>query len=240
MWASLRPHPFTVCKTFKAVCQPPKTGNGSLLHAVYTTTGSRKYHRAAGSPFDRGTTLWTPSSSILSRIGRGCFRPLDVGRGLRLIQTSTPTRSQIKDSEQERPIRSSTTQQGQDEQPSTSASDSMAQQAGKSGSKEVSEKLVSIPNALTLSRIIAVPFLGHLILIDQLPTALVLLFVAGCTDLLDGWLARRWNSYTVFGSIADPAADKLLMTVMVATLGWKGLMPGELHRMIRAWHRTAC
>lgn len=99
---------------------------------------------------------------------------------------------------------------------------------------------MSIPNALTLSRIIAVPFLGHLILVDQLPTALVLLFVAGCTDLLDGWLARRWNSYTVFGSIADPAADKLLMTVMVATLGWKGLMPGESHRMIRAWHRTAC
>ncbi|CAO1625900.1 unnamed protein product [Parajaminaea phylloscopi] len=95
-----------------------------------------------------------------------------------------------------------------------------------------SEKLLNLPNLLTASRILSVPFLGHLILTEQLPAALALLFVAGCTDLLDGYLARKWNAYTVFGSIADPAADKLLMTVMVATLGWKGLMPGSLASLI--------
>lgn len=90
-----------------------------------------------------------------------------------------------------------------------------------------SEKLFNLPNILTASRILSVPFLGHLILTERLPVALALLFVAGCTDLLDGHLARRWQAYTIFGSVADPAADKLLMTVMVASLGWKGLLPGK-------------
>ncbi|PWN21078.1 hypothetical protein BCV69DRAFT_238560, partial [Microstroma glucosiphilum] len=96
------------------------------------------------------------------------------------------------------------------------------------------EEIVNLPNLLTLSRILSVPFLGHLILTDRLLEATALLFVAGCTDLIDGWLARKWNAYTVFGSIADPAADKLLMTVMVATLGWKGLLPPSLAVLILA------
>lgn len=99
-------------------------------------------------------------------------------------------------------------------------------------SKELSEEILNLPNVLTLSRILSVPVLGYLILHDRLPEALVLLFVAGFTDILDGWLARKRNSYTVFGSIADPAADKLLMTVMVATLGWKNLLPTPLAALI--------
>ncbi len=71
------------------------------------------------------------------------------------------------------------------------------------------------------------PFLGYFVLNGQMYTAATLLFFSGLTDVLDGWLARKYNSYTVFGSIADPAADKGVMTVMVVCLAIKGLLPSE-------------
>lgn len=74
-------------------------------------------------------------------------------------------------------------------------------------------------------RLATTPLLGYLILQDEMHYALSLLAVSGFTDLLDGWLARRMKSATVFGSIADPAADKALMTVMVAALAVRGLIP---------------
>lgn len=46
---------------------------------------------------------------------------------------------------------------------------------------------------------------------------------------LDGWIARRWKVKSVLGSILDPAADKALMTTLVATLAWAGLLPREIH-----------
>jgi cardiolipin synthase len=42
---------------------------------------------------------------------------------------------------------------------------------------------------------------------------------------LDGYLARKWNQKSVLGSILDPAADKALMTTLVATLAWSELLP---------------
>lgn len=95
-------------------------------------------------------------------------------------------------------------------------------------SSERSEELLNLPNILTASRIASTPFLGYLIITDRLAAAVGLLFAAAVTDLLDGWLARKWNKFTVFGSIADPAADKLLMTVMVVTLGYRGFLPRTL------------
>lgn len=84
---------------------------------------------------------------------------------------------------------------------------------------------MTVPNVLTMLRLASTPVLGYLILIDEMPYALALLAVSGFTDVLDGWLARRYKSATVFGSIADPAADKALMTVMVGSLAWRGLIP---------------
>ena len=50
--------------------------------------------------------------------------------------------------------------------------------------------------------------------------------------LLDGWLARRTNRYTVFGSIADPAADKALVTTMVISLAVSGMLPLSIAAII--------
>ncbi|BGP55123.1 hypothetical protein JCM8202v2_002718 [Rhodotorula sphaerocarpa] len=91
--------------------------------------------------------------------------------------------------------------------------------------KERHENIYTIPNALTVARIIACPAIGYYILQGDLATATALLFVAGVSDLADGWLARRFGMGTVLGSILDPAADKLLMTTMVVTLAMRDMLP---------------
>ncbi|KAI5479200.1 cardiolipin synthase [Pseudohyphozyma bogoriensis] len=97
--------------------------------------------------------------------------------------------------------------------------------SGSALKKELRENIYTIPNALTLSRIFACPAIGYFVLQGQFKEATGLLFVAGVTDLLDGWLARKYKMGSVLGSILDPAADKLLMTTMVVTLTMKGMLP---------------
>ena len=54
------------------------------------------------------------------------------------------------------------------------------------------------------------------------------LFVyAGATDLVDGWMARRWRLQTVVGTVIDPMADKALMTVLTVCLAVKAALPCE-------------
>lgn len=52
---------------------------------------------------------------------------------------------------------------------------------------------------------------------------------AGITDMLDGWIARRWNRKTVVGTVIDPMADKALMTILTVCLAAKGALPGMSH-----------
>jgi cardiolipin synthase len=54
---------------------------------------------------------------------------------------------------------------------------------------------------------------------------------AGVTDLLDGWIARRWNSKTVVGTVIDPMADKTLMTILTVCLAIKGALPSTLYHI---------
>ena len=49
---------------------------------------------------------------------------------------------------------------------------------------------------------------------------------AGITDLVDGWIARKWNLQTVIGTVIDPMADKTLMTILTVCLAIKGALPG--------------
>lgn len=85
---------------------------------------------------------------------------------------------------------------------------------------------------LTFSRLIAAPAIGYLILHDQHLPAVCLFAYAGITDLLDGWIARRWNLQTVVGSVVDPMADKTLMTILVGCLAANGAMPLSLATII--------
>lgn len=58
--------------------------------------------------------------------------------------------------------------------------------------------------------------------------ALALFVYAGVTDLIDGWMARKYNLQTVVGTVIDPMADKALMTVVTVCLALRGALPGEI------------
>ncbi|PNY23524.1 CDP-alcohol phosphatidyltransferase class-I family protein [Tolypocladium capitatum] len=87
------------------------------------------------------------------------------------------------------------------------------------------EDIYNIPNFLTFTRLVAAPVIGYLVLHDAHAWAVGLFAYAGVTDLLDGWIARRWNRKTVVGTVIDPMADKALMTILTVCLAVKGAMP---------------
>jgi CDP-diacylglycerol--glycerol-3-phosphate 3-phosphatidyltransferase len=78
-----------------------------------------------------------------------------------------------------------------------------------------------IPNALTIARLLMIPaFVGLVLASDgghSWPAAIVF-GVAGATDQIDGWLARRWHVESRFGTIADPLADRLMIDAAVILL----------------------
>jgi CDP-diacylglycerol--glycerol-3-phosphate 3-phosphatidyltransferase len=89
---------------------------------------------------------------------------------------------------------------------------------------------MNLPNALTLLRIFFVPLLVAVLVqekavyevagrqISNQMVALVIFLAAAGTDLLDGYLARRWNQITTVGMLLDPVADKLLVSAALISL----------------------
>lgn len=92
------------------------------------------------------------------------------------------------------------------------------------------ENIYNLPNILTFSRLISAPVVGYLILHDQHLPALALFGYAGVTDLVDGWMARKYGLQTVVGTVIDPMADKALMTVVTVCLAVKAALPGNVAR----------
>ncbi|EJD07714.1 uncharacterized protein FOMMEDRAFT_130829 [Fomitiporia mediterranea MF3/22] len=90
------------------------------------------------------------------------------------------------------------------------------------------ENTYTIPNALTLSRILSCPFLAWSIIHGDFSTATAILVYAGVSDWVDGFLARRYQMRSVLGTILDPAADKALMTTLTVTLAMKDMLPVPL------------
>jgi CDP-diacylglycerol---glycerol-3-phosphate 3-phosphatidyltransferase len=99
---------------------------------------------------------------------------------------------------------------------------------------------MNLPNLLTLLRIFFVPLLVAILLADDLSarwqawipaardlSALAIFLAAAATDLLDGYLARRWKQVTTVGTLLDPIADKLLISAALVSLV-------ETHR-VPAW-----
>ena len=82
--------------------------------------------------------------------------------------------------------------------------------------------LRNLPNILTLLRILLVPVVILSLREGQYVSALVLFLLAGITDGLDGWIAKRFDCVSQLGTILDPVADKLLISstfVMLVLLG---------------------
>jgi len=84
---------------------------------------------------------------------------------------------------------------------------------------------ITIPNLLTSVRIVVVPFIVIEVLKERMHAAFYIFFIGGITDLLDGFIARRFNMVTKTGAFLDPAADKIFMVPTIIVLSLKGLIP---------------
>ena len=85
-----------------------------------------------------------------------------------------------------------------------------------------------LPNALTLSRLLLAAPLGYLILHEHFAWALATGLIAGITDALDGFAARRLGALSRLGAALDPVADKVLITVAFLCFAHTGLIPWYL------------
>jgi CDP-diacylglycerol--glycerol-3-phosphate 3-phosphatidyltransferase len=103
---------------------------------------------------------------------------------------------------------------------------------------------MNLPNALTLMRIFFVPLLVAVLVqeksamelggwkISNQMAALAIFLAAAGTDLLDGYLARRWNQITTVGMLLDPVADKLLVSAALIALVQIHLVPAWMAVLI--------
>ena len=84
---------------------------------------------------------------------------------------------------------------------------------------------MNVPNLLTLSRFALIPLFLVLYRNDHPIAALCIVLLAGLTDILDGYIARRSGQVTTVGVMLDPLADKLMMLAVVMALLFGGKIP---------------
>lgn len=98
----------------------------------------------------------------------------------------------------------------------------------------VTDRVVTLPNAISLTRLVLVAVFAVLVVTRQDLWALVVLAVSGASDWLDGVLARRLNQVSRLGQMLDPAADRLFILVTLVGLGWRSAIPWWLVAVIVA------
>lgn len=93
--------------------------------------------------------------------------------------------------------------------------------------KNYIKRNATIPNLLTLIRIILIPVYWHYFTYypDAIITRFWIFFVASITDALDGYLARKLNQISDFGKLFDPLADKLMVTSILISQYIAGVFP---------------
>jgi len=88
------------------------------------------------------------------------------------------------------------------------------------------QRLLTLSNGLSLFRVVVAPFIACVIRDGDAQRALLLLLLAGVSDFLDGYIARRFGEQTTAGQYLDPLADKVLMlTVFSALASVKNFVP---------------
>lgn len=87
---------------------------------------------------------------------------------------------------------------------------------------------LNIPNLITLGRVMLVPVVFWLLVTNQMTAAFLVFVVAGISDAVDGYLAKRYGWETELGAYLDPLADKLLIVCIFVALGVRGALPSWL------------
>ena len=99
---------------------------------------------------------------------------------------------------------------------------------GMSREKKPRNQNLTVPNALSVLRILMVPFFAWYFLHGRLVVAAALLVLSGLTDMFDGLIARKFNQITEVGKILDPFADKLTQGVVAFCLAVRFPMIGPV------------
>jgi len=84
---------------------------------------------------------------------------------------------------------------------------------------------LNLPNLITLARLLSVPLTIWLLLENRFEAAFWTFVLAGVSDAIDGFIARRFDSRTRLGALLDPIADKSLLVGVYVTLGGAGHLP---------------
>ena len=92
-------------------------------------------------------------------------------------------------------------------------------------SPEARDLIWTVPNAISLLRILSIPLFAVLVTRRDMVWALFVLAVSALSDGLDGLVARRFNQVSKIGQILDPIADRLLILCSVVALGIAGIIP---------------
>ena len=87
---------------------------------------------------------------------------------------------------------------------------------------------MTIPNLITIARLLGVPLIVWLMIADRFVEATVLFIVAAISDAADGFIAKRFNATSELGAFLDPIADKALLVSVFVTLGFKDVLPAWL------------
>ncbi|HVF86809.1 MAG TPA: CDP-alcohol phosphatidyltransferase family protein [Pyrinomonadaceae bacterium] len=89
----------------------------------------------------------------------------------------------------------------------------------------MSSRIVTLPNILTVIRMVLIPVFVSLLFYQKFAWALATFVAAGVTDGLDGLLARRFDQKSQLGTILDPIADKLLLVTSFVVLSLPSIIP---------------
>lgn len=85
--------------------------------------------------------------------------------------------------------------------------------------------ITNLPNILTLTRILLLPFFVATLIYNQYRYALIIFIAASVTDILDGFIARITGQITDFGKILDPVADKFFLVTSFILMSSIGMIP---------------
>jgi cardiolipin synthase len=93
------------------------------------------------------------------------------------------------------------------------------------GSPPVSDRVLTVPNVLSMLRLVGAPIFLWLILSNRDGWAVVVLILSGVTDYFDGKIARQYNLVSHVGQLLDPLADRLYILSTLFGLAWRDIIP---------------